>query len=445
MRITPPRAVAVASALLLLTLAGCGNSADSPADTAAVDFDGEVAGTINVWTWDGAPGGDTMDALAAAFEKETGVVVDSKVVSREDYTAQVQLALNSGESIDVLGVQPSQFATEVKGNLVPVSEYESKLVDGLDGYSEGSMEQIDKVYEGGDLYSVPLGSTGSAVCFYNADILDEVGVAPPQTWDDVQKLTEALAAKRPETLTLVKPSGADTWFEDEFVLTMAGQLDPSFYDEIRYGDGAWDTPAYVDALARYGKVYEDGTLQRSALDLGYADAMAAFTSGKAAMACNGTWEAALLLDSFRKANGVKASQIGAIPVPADDAASRSLRSFLDITWGIPTTAENGAAAAAFISFASQGEGVDVWAKNLGFIPAAADWELDPSVLGDDQVAAEGYATIQDLVADPSSDRNNLSSLSGEVGKLVEEVAHGRMSAQDAAGEAQKAYESGLYN
>ncbi len=445
MRISPSRVAAVASALMLLAVAGCGNSADEPAESAALDFDGEVAGSIDVWTWDGAPGADTMDALGAAFKKQTGVVVNSKVVSRDDYTAQVQLALNSGETIDVLGVQPSQFATEVKNNLVPVSEYESKLADGLEGFSTSSIEQIESVYEGDDIYSVPLGSTGSAVCFYNADILDEAGVQPPQTWDDVQKLTQALEAKRPGTLTLVKPSGADTWFEDEFVLTMAGQLDPSLYDEIRYGDGSWEAQGYVDALARYGELYEDGTLQRSALDLGYADAMAAFTSGKAAMACNGTWEAAMLLDSFRKANGIKASQVGAIPVPADDPDSRSLRSFLDITWGIPATAENAAAAAAFISFATQEEGVDLWADGLGFIPAAADWQLDSSVLGDDQVAAQGYATIQELVADPSSDRNNLSSLSLEVGKLVEEVAHGRMSAQDAAAEAQKAYESGLYN
>ena len=34
-----------------------------------------------------------MNALAAAFEKKTGVKVDSKVVSRDDYTAQVQLAV----------------------------------------------------------------------------------------------------------------------------------------------------------------------------------------------------------------------------------------------------------------------------------------------------------------------------------------------------------------
>ena len=134
-----------------------------------------------------------------------------------------------------------------------------------------------------------------------------------------------------------------------------------------------------------------------------------------------------------------------IPVPSDDAADRSARSFLDITWGIPKAADNASAAAAFISYATQGDGVDLWADNLGFVPAKADWSLDPSVLGDDKLAQQGFATIQDLINNPSSDRNNLSSLSAEVGKYVEEVAQGRMDAQDAADKGQKDLESGLYN
>ena len=446
MRTTRSRLSAVAATALLASLAACGNSADGSSDSdAQAPVDGPISGAITVWTWDGAPGADAMDALAAGFEKETGVKVDSKVVSRDDYTAQVQLALNSGENIDVLGVQPSQFATEVEPKMRPVSDYADQLAGGLDGYSPLTIEQSKKLYGGDDIYSVPFGSTGSAVCFYNADILDKAGVQPPATWDDVKALTEALQQKEPGVLTLVKPSGSDSWFEDEFVLTMVGQTDPGFFDSVRYDDGAWNTDSYVSALQRYGQLYADGTLQRSALDLSYTDAMDAFNTGKAAIVCNGSWEAGMLKKSFRQENGIKASEIGVIPVPSDDAADRSARSFLDITWGIPKAADNASAAAAFISYATQGDGVDLWADNLGFVPAKADWSLDPSVLGDDKLAQQGFATIQDLINNPSSDRNNLSSLSAEVGKYVEEVAQGRMDAQDAADKGQKDLESGLYN
>ena len=130
MRTTRSRLSTVAVMALVATLAACGNSADGPSDSdAGAPADGPISGDITVWTWDGAPGADAMDALAAGFEKETGVKVNSKVVSRDDYTAQVQLALNSGEDIDVLGVQPSQFATEVEPKMRPVSEYADQLAE----------------------------------------------------------------------------------------------------------------------------------------------------------------------------------------------------------------------------------------------------------------------------------------------------------------------------
>lgn len=434
-------------AVALFAVAGCGTSADEAAKPQnAGKVSGPVAGEITVWTWEGAPSAAAMDRLAAGFLAKTGVKVASKQIKRDDYKAQVQLALNSGERIDVLGVQPSQFAAEVQGKLTPVSSYESSLTGGLGGYQPTTVEQLRKLYTGGEVYSVPLGSTGSAVCFYNADLLAKAGAAPPQTWADVKALSTALAAKAPGVLTLVKPSGStDSWFEDEFVLTMVGQQDPTFFDTVRYDKGAWDRQPYVDALTRYGKLYSDGTLQRASLDLGYGDAMNAFNTGKAAIACNGTWEAGLLKKSFRAENGIKASSVGVIPVPSDDPSSRSLRSFLDITWGIPTTSGNAAAAAAFIAYATQGEGIDMWADGLGFVPAAANWKLDPAVLAGDATAEQGYRQIQELISAGRSDRNNLSSFSAQVGKYVLEVAQGRMSAQDAAAKGQKDLDSGLFS
>lgn len=432
---------------LCLALAACGTSADqaTTGPSAAGKVTGPVSGDITVWTWEGAPSADAMNRMAADFKAKTGVTVTSKVLKRDDYKAQVQLALNSGERIDVLGVQPSQFAAEVQPKLLPVSSYEAGLAKGLGAYLPKTVEQLRKLYTGGDVYSVPLGSTGSAVCFYNNDLLTRAGVQPPQTWTDVKALTDGLAQKAPGVLTLVKPSGADTWFEDEFVLTMAGQKAPGFFNSVRYDKAKWDQQPYTDALNRYGQLYQNGTLQRAGLDLGYADAMSAFNSGKAAIACNGSWEAGMLKKSFRDKNGIKASSVGVVPVPADDAATRSLRSFLDVTWGIPTTNKNAPAAAAFISYATQGEGIDTWAQELAFVPAAADWKLDDAVFAGDSRAAQSYQEIQTLINKGSSDRNNLSSFSSQVGTYVLEVAQGRMSAADAAAKGQKDLDSGLYS
>ena len=435
---------ALIAGAFVVALSACGTSADGGASDAAsqANFTGNLSGEITVWTWDGAPGTATMQKMASAFKKKTGVTVKLAALDRDNYVAQSQLALNSGNRIDVLGIQPSLSAQDVAKKMIPVSQYQDQLEKGLDGYSATSLEQLKKIFPGDSVYSVPFASTGSAVCFYNGDILSEVGLKPPQTWADVSELSKVLAQKKPGVLSLVMP--ADTWFQDEFVLTMVGQKAPNFYNSVRYDDGAWNAPAYVDGLARYGELYADGTLPKGTLDLPYGDAMNTFNTGKAAIVCNGSWEAGLLRAAYRKENAIKINEVGVIPVPADSAADQSLRSFLDITWGIPTTSGNPAAAAAFISWATQGDGIDLWADGLGFIPAAKDWTLKSDVLGDDPVAAKGYETLQALVAKPSSDRNNLSSFSAQAGSYDLEVAQGRMTAKEAADKGQKDLKSGLY-
>lgn len=442
----PAMVLGATAAAVALTLTGCSSGGDdAPSDTGASDA--ATPDAITVWTWTGAPGEDAMAALAEGFEAETGIAVTSKVVARDDYKSQVQLALNSDESIDVLGVQPSQFALDIQGQLEPVSQWSSHLDGGLDAYNPSTIAQAQRVYGSDEIYSVPFGSTGSAVCFYNADILGDLGVEAPQTWADMKDLTTALATAKPDVLPLVMPAAApDSWFVDEFVLTMVGQSDPGFYDTIRYDGGSWDTDAYAAAVDRFGELFADGTLDRRALDLGYSDAMNAFNQGNAAIVCNGSWEAGMLRSSFREDNGLAATSIGVMPVPSDDAATRSLRSFLDITWGIPTTAAAPDAAADFIAYATTGAGVDLWAGGLGFIPAASGWELDSAeVFGDDALASESYSEIQQLIAEPSSDRNNLSALSDQAGSYLLEAAQGRMSGADVAAKVQADHESGKFS
>lgn len=433
--------IAAASGLIL-SIAACssesGDNATTSADTAP--------DSITVWTWTVAPGEDSMNAMAKAYEAETGIRVESKIISRDDYKAQVQLALNANEKIDVLGVQPSQFALDIEQQLTPVSSWVGHIDGGLDAYNPTTIEQSKRLYGGDEIYSVPFGSTGSAVCFYNADILNEVGVDPPATWDDMAALTAALKIKMPDVLPLVMPAGGiDGWFVDEFVLTMVGQKDPSFFDTVRYDGGQWTTDSYTAAVQKFGDLFESGVLDSAALDLGYGDAMNVFNTGKAAIACNGTWEAGMLLPSFREANGLAMSGIGVMPVPTDGTGTASARAFLDITWGIPTTSDSPDAAADFIAWSTTGAGVDIWAPSLGFLPAAAGWSIDSSVFNGDTLAAEGYQTIQELIGSPSSDRNNLSSLSAQIGTHLLEVANGRLSASAAVTSIQSDADSGKFN
>lgn len=417
----PAMMLAAGTVGLSLALSGCTASGDSA--------DGDV--TINYWGWDGAPGQEIVDQEIAAFEAANpGITVKYTEIPQADYKAKTALALSAGEDIDVITVQPGTWAQEVEDYLLPVSEWSNG--DELTGkFTASSVAQTSRLFTDEQLLAVPLYLTGSAIGIYNADILAELGVTPPQTWDEYKVLSDALVAQGKGILPASMPG--DGWFQDEVALTVVGQTDPEFFNNVRYNGGAWNTESYVKALEDYKALYDNGTLDKATLDLDYGGATTAFDEGKSAVLFNGSWETGRIL----KGN------YGIVPFPAEDAADVSLRSFLDVTLGINADSAEAEAAAKFVEFISAGDGVDIWASVLKGIPAVDGYELPEGVLTTD-LQKESYATIVALLSNPHSDRNNMGAFSDAVGANVKEVLFGNLSAQDAADDDQAQLEAGNF-
>jgi raffinose/stachyose/melibiose transport system substrate-binding protein len=440
-----PATVAGSSAAVASSApAGTAASSSAPASSAA------AAGpqvTLNLETWSGAPGKDQMAKAIAGYEQlhPNIKIVDTDIAS-DDFKAKVPLALSAGQEIDVLAVQPNAFADQIKSDLLPLSAWQADLpANTMSAFTPLSVQQNAKLYTDGNVYSIPFAVSGSAVGYYNVDILNKLGVQPPQTWADVANIAKLLKAKMPGVAPVVMPGGTtDSWFQDEFILTLVGQSDPNFFNNVRYDKGKWDTPSYVAALTAYQNLYKTGALTKDVDDLGYTPAMTAFFSGKAAMVFNGSWESTMLSEAYRSANKINISNIGVIPVPAvGDPSTRSLRSFLDITMGIPKTAKHVQEAADFIAYISAGAGVNLWASTLGEIPAVNGWQVPAGALGTPEEQA-GFKTIQNLIANPHSDRNNLSAFSSDVGTKAETLINGGDPAKVAAS-MQSDLDSGRYS
>ena len=418
-----------------LALAGC---AGGSSDTALSEKQ-----TIQVWGWSGAPGEATMDAVIDAYEAENpNITVEYNEITNTDYANKATLALSSKQPIDVVGVFPNDWAGDNEDFLLPVDQWPG---DGspLDGLSENAVEQTENLYSDGEARSVPMYSNGSVLGFYNPDLLARAGFSePPATWAEMEQFATALKAVSPDILPAIVPN--DTWLQGDFLLTLAGNTDPEFWNDLRYHDGDWNTPATVEAFTQYRSLFEKGILDASTLDVPYADAMAAFTTGEAAIVFTGAWEAGLLLDSYREANGIDLPAVGAMPVPADDPDARGMRAFVDATFGIPVNSSHKSAAADFIRFMTSGDGVDVWGPTLIGTPALEGWSLPDGTLSSD-VAIAGYETIQELVNNPNSDRNVLSNFENQQGSYALEVAAGNLSPEEAAEKGQADLESGKYN
>lgn len=440
MKITRSRWAALTASAAVIVLAGCAAQDDAPASQVSLDEEQ----TLTVWGWSNAPGAQTMDEIIAGFEDvHPNITVEYNEILNTDYANKSTLALSSQQDVDVMAVFPNTWAAENESYLVPVAEWPG--VDGIeDRFQSLPIEQTSRLFSDGELRAVPFGSTGSAVGIYNAELIADAGLdGPPATWDEMQQLADGLAQAHPDAMVAAMPSEA--WFQPEMVETMVGQTEPEWFDEFRYDGGVYGTPEFEAALTRYAELFETGALDRGTLDLDYASASALFDSGKAAILFNGTWEAGRLLADYREANGLVPEEVGIMPVPSDDAAHEgSLRSFLDIAYGIPTYTDQQEAAAAFIEYATVGEGVDIWGPRVGFIPAVEGWTMPDGVL-QTPLEQEGYETLVRLVANPHSDRNNLPNFANQVGSYVVATATGSMTPAEATESAQADWESGMYN
>jgi raffinose/stachyose/melibiose transport system substrate-binding protein len=445
MNVTRRDAVKLAAftALFAGSAAACSSSSSSPASSGSTT--GPV--TLNLWTWTGAPGTAQVNALIKGYQElHANVTIKNTEVASDEFKTKAQLALNSGTDIDILAVQPNLFASQVQSRLLPVSSWEQHLPSGtLAKFTDLSLTQMKKLFTGGETYALPWGGSGSAVGFYNAGLLQEVGASVPTTWAEMATLAATLKAQKPGVSVAVMPAGStDGWFLDEFVLTLVGQSDPNFFDNVRYSNGAWNTPSYVAALTELKGLYANGSLDPNVLDLGYTDAEKLFYSGKSAILFNGSWESSDLSAAYRQANGINIADVGVLGVPTSDGSAPSLRSFLDVTLGIPKACKNVAVAADFIAYATAGDGVSLWADQLGELPMVQGWTAPAGALTS-TAATQGLALLQQLIANPHSDRNNLSAFSSQVGVRIQAMLAGSTSPAQAAQLMQSDLDSGKYS
>ena len=308
--------------------------------------------------------------------------------------------------------------------------------------NEKSVEQSRLLADDGELYILPMGSLGSVVGYYNAEMLAEYGLEVPTTNAEFKEFADAIQAQNPDILPVVF-TGAN-WFQDEILLTLIGQTSPSFFNDIRYGDGAWNDPAFVEALQTYKQMYDDGIFSMDVIDLDYGRALEIFYAGEAAILLQGTWEAGVLSEPFRQENGIELADVGLMPLPLlDEAGTPSIRSFIELGMAVPNNAAHPEEAMKLLEFIVLGNGVDAWAPTFINVPGQLGYALPDTALTSD-AARDGYATLVDLVQNPSSDRNNVSAFSAVVGDGIIEVLNGA-DAQEVADALQAEWESGRYS
>ena len=219
--------------------------------------------TLQFWTW--FPSEETIQRVIDGFEAANpGITVEFNLFQNVAYQDRLPLALTSGDTIDVAAVQTSTMVNTVKADLAPLpplfDQYASAPLEST--LVPAAFQQARILADDGELYIAPLGFLGSAAAYYNADLLDELGLEVPRTRDDLRNMVQTVEAQRPDLLP-ISFTGAN-WFIDEIVLTVTEQIEPGFFNSVRYdAGGAWDSPTFAAAFEAVTSAFDEGIFSRT--------------------------------------------------------------------------------------------------------------------------------------------------------------------------------------
>ncbi len=216
---------------------------------------GDLTGKkVNVYTSIVAPEDKAHKDSYKLFTECTGATV--KYEGSKEFEAQVVVRVRSGNAPDIAYLpQPGLLKTLVEdtGKVLEAPDPVAENVDEFfpDWKQYGSVE--DK------LYAAPLGSNVKSFVWYSPKMFKDNGWQVPQTWDELVKLSDDIAAKGTKPWCAGISSGDATgwpvtdWLEDVMLRT-AG---PEAYDKWVTHETPFNDAAVVEALDTVGDILKN--------------------------------------------------------------------------------------------------------------------------------------------------------------------------------------------
>ncbi|MCW1805142.1 ABC transporter substrate-binding protein [Brachybacterium squillarum] len=307
-----------AGAASLPLVAACGGSSGGAASTAAA-VEGDVEPRAISWLLSRPANGpviEIMTALAEEYAKDHEGFSLKLITTpdRPSYIQKYETLAAANELPELFDTDATPFAAKLNtaGRMIDVEDLLTEL-GVIDDFRPAALDY--QRFDDGSLRMIPL-EFGVEVFWYNKGLFEKAGVEVPTTLDEFVPVCEALAAAG---VTPIAVGGQDAWPLERYVAYQPFRIaGPDYVTELKKGKAAFaDEPGKASAtwLSDLGKA---GAFQKGFSSVGYADAQALFTSGKAAIYNMGTWElpnlaTAALPEAMR-------DQIGFFTLPVTDGS-----------------------------------------------------------------------------------------------------------------------------
>ncbi|WP_163509820.1 ABC transporter substrate-binding protein [Fodinicola acaciae] len=339
---------------------------------------GSDANTITYWASNQAPSlqkdKEILTPRLAAFTKQTGIKVNLEVIAWDHLLDRITTATTSGDGPDVVNIGNTWSASlQATGAFVDFDSATFKKVGGKEKFLATSLSSTGAA--GKAPTSVPLYGLSYGL-FYNKKKFADAGIAnPPTSWTefvaDAKKLTNPAKGEYG-----VSFAGASYTENVHFAYILGQQYGSDYFDAS--GKATFATPQNVKGVKRYlDWLGADKISIPSSAEHGQGqDAVADFTSGKAAMIMQQTGTTASIA-----AGGMKESDYGVVPLPIENPLPPGGRKITSFVAGINISAfkeKNTEAALKFINYmTSPAVQVDL-NKQFGSLPVVGAATSDPA-------------------------------------------------------------------
>ena len=360
--------VSLLGALLIAT--GCAGG--EPGDTTSGgggggDEGGGEVSVVAVWT---GTEQESFQAVLDAFEKESGV--STRYQSSDD------LATFLGTQIE--GGDPPDVAMVPQPGLVADLAADDSLVE-LGDEAKANLEEnygkywIDLASVDGTQYGVYFKAASKGTWWYNSAALEQAGVQPPKTWDEMLQTAQTVNSSGTPWLSI---GGADAWpltdIWENVYLQVAG---PEKYDQLAAHEIPWTDQSVIDSLNTLGELFKnDQNLaggRTGALQDAFTDSVTQVYDNppKAATVYEGDFVAGVILGETKAKVGQEANFFE-FPEIEGGAAAGGIVGSGDV--GVALT--DNPAAQEFLAFLATPEAAEAWASLGGFTSPNLNLSLD---------------------------------------------------------------------
>jgi N,N'-diacetylchitobiose transport system substrate-binding protein len=372
--------------MLALLIAACGGAEEastgaagdeqSPAAAAAEEAGGDA---LSVWIMQ--PGSEDIETIvnetAAAFEEQNeGVTVDVQFVPWANAHDQFVTAIGGGQVPDV-----AEMGTTWTPEFAELGAFAPVDVSAGGDYVESLVTSatVDDETYGYPWYA------GARSLIYRTDVFEDLGLEPPETWEDVLTAGDAIAESG--DIDPIYVAGDDVHVQAPLVWQAGG--------ELAVQEDTWtaqvDSEAGREAFAFYKELWDKGWSPEGAVNWNSVDVRDAFANGDSAMMIGGGWDLAAILSTNPDLEG----NVGTALAPAGPGGNQDAfagGSHL-VTFAESENAELGA---QFIEFMLQPEQVTAFTEAVGFLPGTVSGVEASSASGD-----ELYGTFAEQLVEHS--------------------------------------------